>query len=189
MTPKANYANEAALPDLVRRAVKLARELSFENSCHPGYGRLLRVLAARGGRVLETGSGCGVGTAWMLSGLPSDATLTTVEVDPTRAAAVKALFAGDSRVRVIEGDAAKILLDGPFDFFFMDGGFAAETGLDPVVDLLTVGGVVVKDDLKFGTNPQSDPRKAPWFSHQRLAVVEVMAAPPEWSAIIAVRTA
>lgn len=162
--------------------------MGFENSCHPGYGRLLRVLAARGGRVLETGSGCGVGTAWMLSAMPPDGTLTTVELDSNRAAAVSTLFAGDRRVRVLQGDASKIHLDSPFDLFFMDGGFAAETGLGPVVDLLSIGGLVVKDDLKFGTDPSSDPRKAPWFAHPQLGAVEVMAALPDWSAIIAART-
>ena len=58
------------MPPLVVRAVVLANELGFEYSCLPEQGRLLRVLAAgrAGGRIGETGTGCGVGLAWMVSG-------------------------------------------------------------------------------------------------------------------------
>jgi tRNA A58 N-methylase Trm61 len=36
-----------------------------------------------GGRMLETGTGTGVGTCWLLDGMDATARLTTVDIDPT----------------------------------------------------------------------------------------------------------
>ncbi len=53
------------LPDDVQRALEGSREFSFNNSCTPEVGRLLRlfVAAAGPGAVAEFGTGCGVGWA------------------------------------------------------------------------------------------------------------------------------
>src|SRR4051794_33960600 len=65
----ATYDGVEDLPPLVARAVALARELGFDLSSIPEQGRLLQVLArgARGGRIGETGTGAGVGVAWLAS--------------------------------------------------------------------------------------------------------------------------
>jgi predicted O-methyltransferase YrrM len=59
------YAGIADLPPLVQAAVQLAESQGFDNSCDPAQGRLLSVLAGGsvGGRIGETGTGCGVGLA------------------------------------------------------------------------------------------------------------------------------
>ncbi len=65
------HRGEAELPPLVARAVAVAEELGFELSCSPEQGRLLRVLAGgvpADGAIGETGTGCGVGLAWLASG-------------------------------------------------------------------------------------------------------------------------
>ena len=43
----------------------LARRESFAHSCRPEHGRLLYALAAGAGTIGETGTGCGVGLAWL----------------------------------------------------------------------------------------------------------------------------
>jgi predicted O-methyltransferase YrrM len=53
------------LPPLVERAVDLARREGFAHSCRPEHGRLLYALAAGAGTIGETGTGCGVGLAWL----------------------------------------------------------------------------------------------------------------------------
>lgn len=187
MTPGARYGEEKDLPEPVRAALRVATELGFQNSCHPGYGRLLRTFAARGGRILETGTGCGVGTAWMLSALPAGASLVTVEIDSALADAARRLFFHDRRVRVIEGEARAALALGPFDLIFNDGGLSSEDDFETMVKALVAGGVAIKDDLRWGEPASTDPRKALWLGHPDLAAVEVMVAPPDWAAIIATR--
>src|ERR1700733_5825457 len=77
---------EPTLPELVAAAVARAASAKFALSCDPAVGGLLAVLAAHlpaGSRVLELGTGAGVGTAWIVSGLlpRTDVTVTTVERD------------------------------------------------------------------------------------------------------------
>lgn len=60
------------LPERVTAAVANARELGFEMSCDPGAGALLGVLAAAvppAGRILELGTGVGVGLSWIVDGV------------------------------------------------------------------------------------------------------------------------
>ena len=83
-------AEDAAVPPLVAAATLRAREAGFPYSCEPATGRLLVVLTAHlpaGARVLELGTGTGVGTAWIASGLlpRTDVEVISVEADPQRA--------------------------------------------------------------------------------------------------------
>lgn len=113
------------MPALVSAAVSRSRSAGFLFSCEPAVGKLLAVLAAHvpdGGHVLELGTGAGVGTAWVVTGvLPrTDVTVTTVEKDPQRAALAARgdwpLFV-DLRV----GDALGVLGEGgTFDLIFAD---------------------------------------------------------------------
>jgi len=60
--------------------------LGFKMASEPQIGSLLRTLAASkpGGRLLELGTGTGVGTAWLLDGMDAAARLETVDNDDTR---------------------------------------------------------------------------------------------------------
>jgi len=51
------------------------RKIGFQSWCWPQIGALLRVLAATkpGGRMLEIGTGTGVGTCWLLDGMDAEA--------------------------------------------------------------------------------------------------------------------
>jgi demethylmenaquinone methyltransferase/2-methoxy-6-polyprenyl-1,4-benzoquinol methylase len=67
-----------------------ARAAGFPYSCDLAVGRPAATLAAgvpEGGRVLEIGTGVGVGPAWLVSGLlpRTDAAMTTIGHDPDRA--------------------------------------------------------------------------------------------------------
>lgn len=164
--PKALYT-EVALPDLVRQAMELARELGFPlvpegcpgdyqgppTACIPQVGRLLQVLAAGkpGGLIGEQGAGAGVGTAWLASGLRDGARLVTAELDPVLAAGVARLFAGRPDVEVRAGDWHEALRgEGPFDLLFMDAMPTVDLepeSWDRTIELVKVGGHIVMDDL------------------------------------------
>ena len=145
MSPQgtAAYDGLTDLPPLVERAVGLARRLGFANSCRPEHGRLLHALAAGATRIGETGTGCGVGLAWLASGARPGTRLVSVEIDAERAGLVADLFAGLPQVVIIPGDWREICPAGPFDLLVLDGGGVAA---DPE-ELLKPGGTVVVDDL------------------------------------------
>ena len=89
----------------VEAAGALAARRGFALSCLPEVGRLLASLAGTATtRVAESGTGCGVGTAWLHSGLRPGVELVTVERDTRLAAEVAALFAGEPAVTVLPED-------------------------------------------------------------------------------------
>ena len=118
----ASYDGLTDLPPLVERAVDLARRLGFANSCRPEHGRLLRALAAGAGTIGETGTGCGVGLAWLASGARPGTRLVSVEIDTERAGLVASLFADLPHLAVIPGDWREIYRAAPFDLLVLDGG-------------------------------------------------------------------
>ena len=76
------------LPDIVRRAFDVSRKAGYAGFCRNETGRLLATLAAtRGGTMAEFGTGCGVGTAWLRSGVRNGARIITAELDPKLATA------------------------------------------------------------------------------------------------------
>jgi predicted O-methyltransferase YrrM len=189
-------------PPLVVRAQAAARRVGFPLSRQeggagpsaslPGVGRFLAVLAAGcvGGTIGESGTGAGIGAAWLASAMPADCTLVTAEIDPELAAAARELLAPDPRVRVVTGDAIPALAAAaPFDLLFTDGGGG---GTDPV-ELLRIGGRIVKDDvtpLKL-LPPDSpfrtgDPKRR-FFDDPRLVSTEVVLPDLEHSLLVGTR--
>jgi demethylmenaquinone methyltransferase/2-methoxy-6-polyprenyl-1,4-benzoquinol methylase len=143
---------EAAVPPLVAAATARARQAGFPMSSDPTVGQLLAVLAAHlpeDAWVLELGTGTGVGTAWMVSGLlpRTDVTVTSVEKDPANAALAAA---GDwpSFVRLRCGDALEVLAEGgAFDLIFADAPGGKWDGLDRTIAALRPHGLLIVDDM------------------------------------------
>jgi predicted O-methyltransferase YrrM len=163
----------------------LAARLGFERSCSAEAGQLLRVLAGQRGRarVGEIGTGCGVGSAWMLSALSPEIPFVTVEFDEERAAAAAELLAEDEHALVLQGDWAAVLpAEAPFDLLFADGGRAKER--EGLISLLAPGGTLVLDDLTPG-RPGPDPLRELWLRHPRMAAIELRLSPVE-AAVVAV---
>jgi len=121
-------------------------------SCQPAVGRLLAVLAAQlpdRARVLELGTGTGVGTAWIVSGLlpRTDATVLSVEKDQ-HTAAIAARGDWPSFVELRHGDALDVLArDGAFDLIFADAPGGKWHGLDSTIAALGPHGLLVVDDM------------------------------------------
>ena len=146
------YEGWPNLPPLVQKAVQLSLDMGFISSCTPYHGELLAVLARgrEGGVIGETGTGCGVGLAWMIAAVSPATRLVSVERDRERAAACRALFAGIPNVTLLEGDWRAIEAHAPFDLLVLDGGGggkgAGKAAADPA-RLLTPGGSIVLDDM------------------------------------------
>ncbi|WAL70728.1 class I SAM-dependent methyltransferase [Kitasatospora sp. YST-16] len=190
----AAYTDTAALPEPVARAVELAARLGFTQSCRPEQGRLLQALAAGAtGRIGETGTGCGVGLAWLLAGRRPGVRVVSVEREPERVAAVRELFADVPDLEVLHGDWTLIDRHGPFDLLVLDGGGNGKqsAAADPE-QLLTPGGTLVVDDLTPLTAWPPTYRGAPdtgrttWYDHPALLTTEIRLA-PDFATLLATR--
>ena len=182
---RAHLSGPGDLPPLVDLAAHTAARLGFPYSCRPEQGRLLRTLAAGARRIGETGTGCGVGLAWLVSGMRAGATAVSVERDPERAAVAAGLFAKPApQVRVECADWTAIAEHGPFDLLVLDGGGQGKDGpaADPV-RLLRPGGVLVIDDFTPAESwpPLHDGRpdqaRLHWLDHPALRTIELALAP------------
>lgn len=191
----ASYDGVEDLPDEVSRAVHLARDLGFENSCRLEQGRLLQILAAgrRGGVIGETGTGCGVGLSWMVSGAGSDTRLLSVEREESLARSCRHLFGHLDNVHIDHGDWRTLLAHAPFDLLVLDGGGSGKG--DAPVDVreaLRVGGTVVIDDFTpFADWPPTyrgapDEARRYWFDHPNLLATEIRLS-SDLSTILATR--
>ena len=181
------------VPEIVSRAFDGARRAGYVTFCRNETGRLLAALAAtRSGTLAEFGTGCGVGTAWLRSGVTDQARIVTAELEPRLAGAAAEVFADDPLVEVVTADWSTLLDKGPFSLLFVDSGDPSAARVDAVADLVEDGGLVVLDDFEpcaiwppvtFG---RVDTLREEWLTDERFTAVEVMVA-PDCAAIIATR--
>jgi len=181
------------LPEIVSRAFAVSRKAGYVSFCRNETGRLLAALAAtRTGTMAEFGTGCGVGTAWLRSGVRGDATILTAELDAKLADAAAEIFEDDPQVEVRSADWSTLLDQGPFSLLFLDSGEPTEVGVDQVADLVEAGGLVVLDDFAPCemwppvTYGRVDTLREQWLTDERFTAVEVMVA-PDASVVIATK--
>ena len=95
------------------------------------------------------GTGAGVGTAWITSGLPPETsvTVTTVESDrQTAALAAHGDWPGFLTLR--HGDALGVLAEGgAYDLIFADAPDGKWHGLDRTIAALNPHGMLIVDDM------------------------------------------
>lgn len=169
------------MPDIVRRAMSLAEVLKFPHSCTPETGRLLKLLVRQrsSGKVGEIGTGCGVGAAWMASGLAPSTQLFTIDLDPLRASRVESLLKDHPQVTVISSDWRQLAKFGPFDLLFVDVGDAKAAGAEDTLRMLKIGGLALLDDLTpteqwpSSWAGKTDPVRDFWLNDPRLAATEL----------------
>lgn len=162
------YSYSIEIPSLVERAHRHAADIGFPlmpqgraigqpsptTATTPMDGALLRCLAAArpSGVIGEIGTGPGVSTAWLLSGMNSTSRLVSCDIDHTLVASTSRLFADQPNATILTGDWQVVLPPhGPFDLLFFDANaqriLSNRANWNFVVDLLTIGGQIVMDDL------------------------------------------
>lgn len=123
----------------------------------PLEGRLLALLAAAVGarRILEVGTLGGYSALWLVSLLPAEARLLTIERDRTHAELAREAFrrAGEARrIELRQGDAREILPElaaaaESFDVVFLDADKASYPAyLERSTELLRPGGLLLADN-------------------------------------------
>jgi predicted O-methyltransferase YrrM len=181
------------LPPIVSRAFDVSRKAGYVSFCRNETGRLLATLAAtRGGTLAEFGTGCGVGTAWLRSGVRNGARILTAELDPKLATAAQEIFVDDPQVEVLAADWSTLRDKGPYSLLFLDASSPDDAGVESVADLVEPGGIVVLDDFVPCelwppiTGGRVDTLREDWLTDERFTTVEVMVA-QDASALIATR--
>ena len=123
----------------------------------PGVGAALRLLAAavNAKAVVEIGTGAGVSGLWLLSGMPPDGILTTIDIEPENQRAAKQAYAAagvaPQRTRAITGRALDVLprlTDAAYDMVVIDGDKAEYPAyVEQALRLLRPGGVLALDNM------------------------------------------
>jgi predicted O-methyltransferase YrrM len=126
--------------------------LGFSMASEPKTGALLAALSAAkpGGRLLELGTGTGLGTAWLLSGMDASARLDTVDTDRAVVDVARRHLGGDARVAFrVEDGAAFLARADPdtYDLVYADAWPGKFTHLDAALGCIRQGGFYVIDDL------------------------------------------
>ncbi len=178
----------------MNRAFDVTRRAGYVSFCRNETGRLLAMLAStRDGTMAEFGTGTGVGTAWLRSGVRGEkARIVTAEVDPRLAGAAAEIFRDDPLVEVLAADWSTLLDKGPYSLLFLDSGEPTQVTVDAIADLVEEGGLVVLDDFVPCemwppiTGGRVDSLREQWLTDERFTAVEVMVA-PDASTILATR--
>jgi len=130
-----------------------AAQEGFDASSAPEVGGLLAALAASkpGGTLLELGTGVGLGTLFLLSGMSEAARLVTIELSEALSRAAQQEIT-DPRVEWVIADggqwlAAQQTRHRRYDVVFADTWPGKFTHLDEALNLVADGGLYVVDDL------------------------------------------
>lgn len=143
-------------PELIERARVRGDELGAV-PVGTGTGAALRMLAAanHARSVVEIGTGAGVSGLWLLSGMPADGILTTIDISSEHQHAAKQAFAEagypPQRTRAIVGSALSVLprlTDGGYDLVLVDGEKTEYPAyVEQALRLLRPGGVLAIDNM------------------------------------------
>jgi predicted O-methyltransferase YrrM len=167
-------------------------ELGFGMASERGIGNVLQVLAASkpGGHLLELGTGTGVATSWILSGMDQNASLISVDNDEDIQAVAKQFLDDDPRLKLVTLDAAQFLWRQPkksFDLVFADAMIGKYIAGDDALALVAPGGFYVIDDLlPRPTWPEDHAEKVPELLCRLAANPKFHMLPMVWSTGIAV---
>jgi len=145
-------------------------------------GALLRLLtsATNSKAVVELGTGAGVSSLWLLSGMPPDGILTSVDTEPEHQRLAKQSLTeagyGPGRARLIAGRALEVLpklSDRAYDLIFCDAAREESVHyLEAALRLLRDGGLVVfAGALADGRVPDPSARDSDTVAMRELAKV------------------
>lgn len=113
---------------------------------------LLRTLASSkpAAKFLELGTGTGLSTAWILDGMDSESTLTSIDNDSKFLEIAESFLGADKRLKLICSDGEKWVLGNKtqkYDYIFADTWHGKYLLLDEVLYMLNKGGLYIIDDM------------------------------------------
>jgi predicted O-methyltransferase YrrM len=159
----------------------------FSMASDRATGTLLRALAASkpAGRLLELGTGTGLGCSWILDGMSANASLISVEMDHAFISIAREALGADPRLCLIQQDGESWLnANGAqkFDFIFADTWPGKYITLDETLDMLLPGAIYIIDDMLPQTNwPEGHAQKAENLVKYLLARQDMVFTELHWS--------
>ena len=169
-------------------------QLKFNMASEDRTGALLQILAASkpGGSLLELGTGTGIGTSWLLSGMDEIATLTSIETDENLQAIAHEMLGSDRRLTLVLEDGAVFLPKQPaqsFDLVFADAMPGKFESLDDALAVVKPGGFYIIDDLLPQPNwPDGHGEKVDKLMNRLSADPRFAMLPMIWASGVAVLT-
>jgi predicted O-methyltransferase YrrM len=166
--------------------------LDFGMASEPLTGALLSALAASkpAGRLLELGTGTGISTAWLLTGMDSFATLISVDNSAVFQAVAKAVHGHDPRLSLVVEDGIEFLCkqtQSSFDLVFADAIPGKYESLDEALALVKPGGFFVIDDMLPQPNwPEGHDKKAEALLERLSRETAFQISPLAWASGIVV---
>jgi len=183
------------LPAAYSRILERSQTIRFGMNSDVLTGSLLRTLVASkpGGTFLELGTGCGLGTTWMLDGMDPSACLLSVDIDPNTHAIAREELGADPRLQLLLEDGSAFLARTPqsFDLIYADAWPGKYSDLDRALALIKPGGIYFVDDMLPQPNwPEGHGVKAAALSNrlQQLERFRVSALDCSTGLIICVRS-
>jgi predicted O-methyltransferase YrrM len=168
------------------------KEVNFTMASEHRTGALLQVLASSkcGGKLLELGTGTGISTAWLLSGMDTSSTLVSVDTDARFQNMARESLGHDARLTLVTEDAATWILRQPkfsFDLIFADAMPGKYEVLDETLALVKSGGFYVIDDMLPQPNwPEGHGEKADALLYTLSSRPRFSMVPMIWASGVAV---
>jgi predicted O-methyltransferase YrrM len=138
-------------PPRYERILARSRDIGFSMNSDVLTGSLLRTLAASkpGGALLELGTGCGLGTSWILDGMDVSSSLISVDTERRYQSIAAEELGGEPRLTLVLQDGGAFLsgCSRRFDFIYADAWPGKYSHIDEALRLLAPGGIYVADDM------------------------------------------
>ncbi len=184
-----------APPSTLPSILQETERMGFAMPSEPLIGALLRVLAASkpAGRFLELGTGTGIATAWLLSGMSRDSTLVSVDNDLKMQNIAAQILGSDNRLQLVNQDGMDYLSEQPamsFDMVFADAMPGKYDGVSLSLGVVKPGGFWIGDDLLPQPNwPEGHASRIPLLLNELASQPEFVILPLTWAsgAVVAVR--
>ncbi|CAD5271228.1 MULTISPECIES: O-methyltransferase [unclassified Imperialibacter] len=141
-----------AVPAAYRGIAVATEKAGFTMASDPLTGSLLRTLAASKpqGSFLELGTGTGLSTSWILSGMDQKSSLISVDNNETFLGIAADFLDHDPRLQLVCADGEEWLLASSslrFDYIFADTWHGKYLMLEDVLAMLKPGGLYIIDDM------------------------------------------
>ena len=185
-----SFAESFAHEDyFMQQARRNGQEISASDPT-PAVGKFLKfsVNLLNAKSVVEIGTGSGVGGLWLLSGMPSDAVLTTIDSEREHSKIAKTIFdeadIAPTRYRIITGKLIEVigkLADNSYDLIVIRPALDLFDMVQESYRLLKSGGLLVIDQALSG-GKVADPTQRDPESIARRDAIKVVKEDERWAA-------